>query len=141
MIKLTDLLKEDKWKSIDHDKMTNHFRSDVKSERTLKKIKRGDFEYFYTDRYKDDDMFYGAITAFHIPTELYAGDLLIGKWGGESDDKLEGSVQVHPEFQRQKVASTMYDLAEKFIGKRFEPASSNTPSAKKFWKYRKQKAR
>lgn len=125
------------WKGLSHDKWTAKFAKDVKSEKTLQQKRIGEFQYIFTNRFANDDFFYGAVTAFHIPSKKYAGDLLVAKWNGESDKFLEASVQVHPEFRRKGVASNMYDFAERVIGKRFKPAPSNTRTAKMFWKKRK----
>lgn len=137
-IKLADILNESStaWKGLSHEKWTKHFQKEIRSEKILKKFEKKDFTYLYTDRYSNDDMFYGAITAFHKPSSLYAGDLLIANWNGESEQYLEGSVQVHPEFRRQKIATNMYNFAEKIIGKKFKPATQHTDDAHKFWNSR-----
>lgn len=134
---LIEILEESKWDNIDHKQITKTFRNDIKREHIIKKMIKGNFIYYFTDRYTDDDIFYGAVTTFDKKSGLYAGDLTIGKWNGdENSPYLEGSVQVHPNYRRQKVASTMYDMAEKVIGKKFNPAIRNTSAAQKFWKHR-----
>lgn len=137
-IKLTDILHESdpNWKGLSHEKWTKHFVKEMKGEKLLKKFEKKDFLYLYTNRYSDDDIFYGAITAFHNPTSLYAGDLFIAKWNGDSEQHLEGSVQVHPKFRRQQVATNMYNLAESYIGKKFKPATQHTDDARRFWNNR-----
>jgi len=136
--KLMDILFETgKFDNIDHDKITEYYRTQLKKEKVLKKVKKKDFEFILTDRNKSDDDFYGAVTSFHIPSGLYAGDLDIAKWSGISDTELEGAVQVHPTYRRQKVATEMYNLAERYFKKKFKPASPQSKDATNFWKNRK----
>jgi len=137
-MKLVNILnKSDKLDESDHDKKTQYYKKLIKREKILKKDKKDDFVYLVTDRNSDDDIFYGAVTAFHIPSGLYAGDLDVAKWGGTDDKFLEGAVEVHPDFRRQGVASQMYNISEKYFRKRFKPASPQSPDASKFWKSRK----
>lgn len=136
MIRLSELLSEVMWNRVDSDKISKSKMKDVKSSKVLKKLDNGDYIYYLTD-YMADDIFYGQIFVFD-KSGKFVGESLIAKWGGDENSKyLEASVSVHPDHRRKGIASTMYNMAERYFRKKFKPASSKTSDAEKFWKSRK----
>jgi hypothetical protein len=98
----------------------------------------GEFSYFHKpvatpSRSSTDWDGFGDIVAMDRNGKV-VGTTFYGPWGDiKGAPVLEGAVEVHPEFRRQGVASSMYDFIEKITGKKMEPASTNTPLAKAFW--------
>lgn len=57
-------------------------------------------------------------------------------YGRREDGKMEGAVEVHPEYRRQGLATAMYNAIEKTIGEKLHPAGKQTQDADLFWKAR-----
>ena len=86
-----------------------------------------------TYEYRKDDSGYmlGKIVAKDKNGNV-VGNLSFGE-----DRGLKGSVEVHPNFRRKKIATNMYDWAEKILGRKFVPEDRHTKYAEAFWKNRK----
>lgn len=136
IILLSGILSEINWKHVDDDKITKYKWNGVKNSKVLKKERHGRFTYYLTDYFKDD-IFYGQIFVFHSDTDQFVGELGIAKWNGDSDEYLEGLVDVHPDFRRKGIATHMYNIGGGYFNKKFKQAPSSTDDAKKFWKDRK----
>ena len=85
----------------------------------------------YEYRKSDNDYILGKIIAKDKDGNV-VGDLSFGE-----DRGLKGSVEVHPNFRRRKIATNMYDWAEKILGRKFIPEDRHTKYAEAFWKNRK----
>jgi GNAT superfamily N-acetyltransferase len=65
------------------------------------------------------------------------GTVFYGPWNTEDSTRLEGAIEVDPNFRRKGLASAMYDWGEQLSGLKFAPASSHTDAAEAFWQARK----
>jgi len=141
MISLTKILSEVNWKAVDDESVTKYKEKELKSSKVLKKMSKDGYTYYLTDYGTDfDDIFLGQIYVFSDDGQFVAENG-IAKWNGESDEYMESLVSVHPDHRRKRIATNMYNMAERYFKKKFKPAPSKTSDAEKFWKNRNKKIR
>lgn len=96
---------------------------------------RGWYDLHVEPPYDDGDLQMHAVTK----DGNYIGEAYFGEHPFERG-RIEGAPEVHPDYRRRGIGTSMYDLAEEMTGKKAAPARYNTDYAKAFWKTRKTSA-
>ena len=103
---------------------------DILDPRFSHKQEIGDYTYtagLEPDRFHKADLFV---------VRCYDGDKMIGQakfYTTFGDSLVSALTTVHPEYQKQGIASTMYAYA-RMLGNTIEPSASQLPPGKKMWK-------
>lgn len=73
-----------------------------------------------------------------IDIKAYIGDVFVGDLYLVQDDGnwVAYGVNVLPDYRRRGIATTLYNYAEKLLGIKLKPSSSQTDDGKAFWQAR-----
>jgi hypothetical protein len=98
------------------------------------KLVKGDFGFLHFIERDPIWPIAGQIKAFDLQTGLEVGNCFYGR--PDEYSSLKASVDVHSQYRRKRVATTMYDWVEKLTGEKLVPDTPHSKDAKKFWKFR-----